>query len=240
MKKLVNSLAVLILCFGFLVLSESGAKPIKPDFSTGKYIFSFSSSPFGVPYIYKILFVSQTQDYLLFDIERMSVEELKYRNNKECYFKKVLSKSDLETIETHSKLIFSMDEIKRFLKPDNSKAPLPYHIDPSDPIDPVAPLPAPLPYHIDPSDPIDPVAPLPAPLPYHIDPSDPIDPVAPLPAPLPYYVIPHSEEYIVLHRNQNGVTEKVIVLDSKEWKWSNKIAPVLIKYFQHLKACSAY
>ena len=194
------ALILLALFFSFSVLSELpfGYQTL-PSY-TKKYVFHFYP-PTDELQLYEILSVHQTRNYLLFDVDKMKPSDMEHRDKKKCFFKRVVPPGNLERIDKHSKVVFSIQEIDNQSLTESGDpviplpAPLPYHGGPGDPVvplpaplpyhggpgDPVVPLPAPLPYHGGPGDP---VVPLPAPLPYHGGPGD---PVVPLPAPLPYH-----------------------------------------------------
>ena len=231
-----------------------------------RYVFHFSPPIDNFPQSYEILSVYQSDDYLLFDVDEIESDSLGSKDNKHCFFKGVIPKEDVERIKEHSKVIFSINDISSYNLTEPGiplPAPLPYQEGPGEPGiplpaplpyqegpgEPGIPLPAPLPYQEGPGEP---GIPLPAPLPYQEGPGEPGiplpaplpyqegpgEPGIPLPAPLPYYINPYGE-YIISHKNQEGVIKKVVrFTPTTEINWSDDVTFVFEKHFHRLeKTC---
>ena len=250
MKKLIKkNFVFLALFFTFLTASALGDEQHE-----NIYMYKFlASEESQISQIYKILSLSQTEDYLFLELDEITPEE-RAKVKKACFLKTVLSQKDMKTLSKFAMLAFSFQDlaydsvVKEPIDPVAPlPAPLPYY---EDPLDPIAPLPAPLPYY---EDPLDPIAPLPAPLPYY---EDPLDPIAPLPAPLPYYEEPdvlHPARkqlefeqipsiqvtplaYIIRDRDGEGSMKKTI-LKIEEISWSNNVGDVLGLDFPLIESC---
>ena len=221
-----------------------------------KYLFYLSTLENEPLETYKIVSALQKEDYLIFNIKKISFDDLRHsytsRGDLKCFLNKDIPKKELERIVEYSKIVFSIKDLEKYNLSKTVSHPLPplsFHKDSKaensieEPGDPAAPLPAPLPFYEDfkaensIEEPGDPAAPLPAPLPFYENPEtetfieEPGDPIAPLPAPLPFYINPSTSEYFILHKNNKGLTNKIISLNLTKAKWSDDVAPMLIKYF---------
>ena len=253
MKKVIKSaFTLLVFFFSFSLLSapEVSNYPVYK-----KYVFYFSPPEGEVLQMYKAVSVYQTKDYLLFDVDQIKTDELKYMKGQECFFKRVVPLANLDRVREYSKVVFSLQEIERYNLAEPGEpilplpAPLPYKRGPGqtpsieEPGEPILPLPAPLPYKRGPGQTPsieksgEPIFPLPAPLPYKRGPGqtpsieEPGEPIFPLPAPLPYYINPHTNEYIIVKKSQ----EEVISIKSIQGEWSDDIDSVVKEHFYHLK-----
>ena len=211
MNKLIkSSLTLLALFFCFSALSRPDISQYYPPLYKNQYLFHLFLNENKNLEAYEVMSVSQMDDYLIFNIEKMETDDLKHsrtRKNQECFLKRIVPKEELESIAKYSKIVFSIKELEQYnlTEPGDPDfplpVPLPYKERPDrssveEPGDPDFPLPAPLPYKGRPDrssveEPGDPDFPLPAPLPYGDRPDgssveEPGDPDFPLPAPLPY------------------------------------------------------
>ena len=195
-----------------------------------KYLFYLSTLENEPLETYKIVSALQKEDYLIFNIKKISFDDLRHSytswDDLKCFLNKDIPKKELERIVEYSKIVFSIKDLEKYNLSKAETHPLP-----------------PLSFHEDSKaetsieEPGDPVAPLPAPLPFYENPEtetsieEPGDPIAPLPAPLPFYINPSTSEYFILDKNNKDLTNKIISLNLTKAEWSDNVAPMLIKYF---------